>query len=129
MGNFSRLFPIEDKYDMEYYLNILSTAFNLFYPIGKQYQWKKTYERIKVRFKLFNFFNFSFNFFTLNNQNFTTLALVQNNNNSWTGTNTYNSSLPTSTITPSSSYELVNFKFVNDTFQLKTGMLNFLTLS
>jgi hypothetical protein len=48
LGNYSRLFPIDDKYDMEYYLNILSTAFNLFYPVGKQFHWKKTYERIKV---------------------------------------------------------------------------------
>ena len=47
LGNYSRLFPIEDKYDMNYYLNILSHAFNLFYPIGKQLQWKKTYDRIK----------------------------------------------------------------------------------
>ena len=30
------------------------------------------------------------NFFTLNNQNFTTLALVQNNNNIWTSTNSFN---------------------------------------
>lgn len=50
LGNFSRLFPIEDKYDMDYYLNILSAAFNLFYPVGKHLQWKKTYERIKVSF-------------------------------------------------------------------------------
>lgn len=48
MGNYSRLFPIEDKTEMNYYLNILSHAFNLFYPISKQLQWKKTYERIKV---------------------------------------------------------------------------------
>jgi hypothetical protein len=47
LGNFSRLFPIEDKYDMNYYMNILSHAFNLFYPVSKQLQWKKTYERIK----------------------------------------------------------------------------------
>lgn len=53
LGNYSRLFPIDDKYDMEYYLNILSTAFNLFYPVGKQFQWKKTYERIKVYLLLF----------------------------------------------------------------------------
>jgi hypothetical protein len=47
LGNFSRLFPIEDKYDMDFYMNILGTAFNLFYPIGKHVLWKKTYERIK----------------------------------------------------------------------------------
>jgi hypothetical protein len=60
LGNFSRLFPIDDKYDMDFYLNILSTAFNLFYPIGKHVQWRKNYERIKVlivyhiKFFLFN---------------------------------------------------------------------------
>ena len=53
LGNFSRLFPIDNKYDMDFYLNILSTAFNLFYPIGKHVQWKKTYERIKVKNRLF----------------------------------------------------------------------------
>lgn len=60
LGNFSRLFPIDDKYDMDYYLNILNTAFNLFYPIGKHVQWKKTYERIKVIFFLIykKFLNF-----------------------------------------------------------------------
>jgi hypothetical protein len=47
LGNFSRLFPIDNKEDMDFYLNILSTAFNLFYPVGKHNQWKKTYERIK----------------------------------------------------------------------------------
>lgn len=56
LGNFSRLFPIEDKYDMDYYLNILSAAFNLFYPVGKHLQWKKTYERIKVSYKFLYFF-------------------------------------------------------------------------
>jgi hypothetical protein len=49
LGNYSRLFPIDDRSDMDYYLNILSSAFNLFYPIGKQVQWRKTYERIKVK--------------------------------------------------------------------------------
>jgi hypothetical protein len=33
---------------MDFYLNILSTAFNLFYPVGKHVLWRKTYERIKV---------------------------------------------------------------------------------
>jgi hypothetical protein len=49
LGNFSRLFPIEDKHEMDLNMNILSTAFNLFYPVGKHLQWRKTYERIKVK--------------------------------------------------------------------------------
>ena len=48
IGNFTRLFPIDDKYDMDFYLNLLNTSFNLFYPIGKHVQWRKNYERIKV---------------------------------------------------------------------------------
>lgn len=47
LGNFSRLFPIDNRHDMDFYLNILSTAFNLFYPVGKHVLWRKTYERIK----------------------------------------------------------------------------------
>ena len=50
------------------------------------------------------------NFFTLNNQGFTTLPIVQANNNVWTGTNTFNTSLPTSTITASTPNELVDKK-------------------
>jgi hypothetical protein len=37
----------------------------------------------------------------------TTLSAVQSNNNSWSGTNTFNSSLPTSTLTPTTSTQLV----------------------
>ena len=48
MGNYTRLFPIDDRQDMEYYLGMLTGAFNQFYPVGKQAQWRKTYERIKV---------------------------------------------------------------------------------
>lgn len=48
LGNYSRLFPKNEKSEMDYYLNILNTAFNLFYPVGKHLQWKKTYEKIKV---------------------------------------------------------------------------------
>jgi hypothetical protein len=54
LGNFSRLFPIDDKYDMDHYLNLLNTSFNLFYPIGKHVQWRKNYERIKVNFLIKN---------------------------------------------------------------------------
>ncbi len=32
---------------MDFYLNLLSTSFNLFYPIGKHVQWRKNYDRIK----------------------------------------------------------------------------------
>lgn len=48
LGNYSRLFPKNEKTEMDYYLNILNTAFNLFYPVGKHLQWRKTYEKIKV---------------------------------------------------------------------------------
>ena len=49
LGNYSRLFPKSEKTEMDYYLSILNTAFNLFYPVGKHLQWKKTYDKIKVR--------------------------------------------------------------------------------
>lgn len=55
LGNYSRLFPKNEKTEMDYYLNILNTAFNLFYPVGKHLQWRRTYEKIKV----FLFFDFS----------------------------------------------------------------------
>lgn len=52
LGNYSRLFPKNEKTEMDYYLNILNTAFNLFYPVGKHLQWRKTYEKIKVCLKV-----------------------------------------------------------------------------
>ena len=41
------------------------------------------------------------------NQGYTTLAAVQSNNNAFTGTTTFNSSLPTSTLTPITSTQLI----------------------
>jgi len=42
-----------------------------------------------------------------NTSDATKLSNTQSNNNAWTGTNTFNSSLPTSTLTPSTSTELI----------------------
>ena len=50
LGNFSRLFPVEDKTKMDYYLNILSIAFNVFYPVGKNCVWRKTYDLLVIFF-------------------------------------------------------------------------------
>jgi len=41
------------------------------------------------------------------NQGYTTLSAVQSNNNAFTGTTTFNSSLPTSTLTPTTSTQLI----------------------
>lgn len=49
MGDYERLFPIDNKSKMDVYLNILNVAFNLFYPIGKNCIWKKSYEKTSVR--------------------------------------------------------------------------------
>ncbi len=45
--------------------------------------------------------------------NKTTLSDIQSNNNSWTGTNTFNTSLPTSTMTPSASTQLTTKAYVD----------------
>jgi hypothetical protein len=52
----------------------------------------------------------------------TTLSEVQANNNTWTGTNAFNTSLPTSTITPSSSTQLVTKTYVDTQVNTKTSL-------
>jgi hypothetical protein len=53
------------------------------------------------------------NYTTLTGQGYTTLSLVQANNNTWTGTNTFNTSLPTSTLIPNNQFQLVNKNYVD----------------
>ena len=43
----------------------------------------------------------------------TTVSAVQGNNNAFTGTNTFNSNIPTSTITPTTQYQLTNKAYVD----------------
>jgi len=52
----------------------------------------------------------------------TTLSAVQANNNVWTGTNTFDTNLPTSTITPSSSTQLVTKTYVDTQVNTKTSL-------
>jgi len=49
------------------------------------------------------------NYTTLTGQSYTTLPLVQSNANIWTNTNTFNTTLPTSTITATTANQLVNY--------------------
>jgi hypothetical protein len=57
------------------------------------------------------------NFSTLNAQSFVKPSF----NNVWTGTNTFNSFLPTSSLTPSSGTQLITKTYVDDNFVYKTG--------
>ena len=52
----------------------------------------------------------------------TTLLGVQGNNNVWTGTNAFNTSLPTSTLTPSLSTELVTKDYCDTQVNTKTDL-------
>jgi len=54
----------------------------------------------------------------------TTLSAVQSNNNVFTGTNTFNTSLPTSTVTPSSSTQLVTKTYVDTQVATKQNTLS-----
>jgi hypothetical protein len=56
------------------------------------------------------------NYNTLTGQNYTTLPLVQGNSNIWTGTNSFNTSLPTSTLTPSLPEQLITKTFADNTY-------------
>ena len=56
------------------------------------------------------------NWQTLNGQNFTTLAAVQSNANIFSSTTTFNSFLPTSTLTPSSNTQLITKIFADQTY-------------
>ena len=69
------------------------------------------------------------NFSTLNSQGFTTLSLVQSNSNVWTGTNSFNTSLPTSTLVPNSPYQLVNKIYTDTNFQLISNMNNYVNIT
>ena len=51
----------------------------------------------------------------------TSLAEIQGNNNSWTGTNSFNSSLPTSTLTPSTSSQLTTKAYVDSVVGSSVG--------
>lgn len=51
------------------------------------------------------------------NQGYTTLALIQSNNNNFSGTNSFNTSLPTSTLTPTTSTQLITKGYADATYQ------------
>ncbi len=46
----------------------------------------------------------------------TTLSAVEPNNNTWTGTNSFNSSLPTSTLIPSTSTQLITKAYADASY-------------
>jgi hypothetical protein len=46
---------------------------------------------------------------------------IRGNNNTWTGTNAFNTSLPTSTVTPSSNTQLITKVFADSTYVKTTG--------
>ena len=54
----------------------------------------------------------------------TTLSEVQSNNNVWTGTNNFDTSLPTSILMPTSDTELVTKMYVDNTFLSKVDISN-----
>jgi hypothetical protein len=51
----------------------------------------------------------------------TTLSAIQSNNNIWIGSNTFNTSLPTSTLTPSSSSQLITKAYADATYTASGG--------
>jgi hypothetical protein len=57
----------------------------------------------------------------------TTLSAVQSNNNAFTGTNTFNTSLPTSTLTPSTNTQLITKVFADGAYAPLTN--SYTTLS
>jgi hypothetical protein len=46
----------------------------------------------------------------------TPLSVIQSNNNTWTGTNIFNTSLPTSTLTPSTSTQLITKAYADASY-------------
>jgi hypothetical protein len=52
----------------------------------------------------------------------TTLSAVQSNNNAFSGTTTFNTSLPTSTLTPSSSTQLITKNYGDSTYATITNL-------
>jgi len=59
----------------------------------------------------------SINTINTNLSGYATLSSIQSNNNAWTGTNTFNSSLPTSTLTPSNSTQLITKSYGDSNYQ------------
>ncbi len=51
------------------------------------------------------------------------MSAVQSNNNTWTGTNVLNSSLPTSTLTPSTSTQLIRKAYADASYTAIGGTI------
>jgi hypothetical protein len=52
------------------------------------------------------------------------LSAVQSNNNTWTGTNIFNTSLPTSTVTPTTSTQLITKSYADSTYTTLSNVLS-----